>query len=281
RRNSAWRRETVTSSRKMSLSGWRPALVVSRANKNREPAFGPRLTTSRAEPAGNASIPETGASEAGASDWPSSRKSARKTEVRSGASSGGTPGPSFVVTWTLLTSLLNRLGRVCSTYRVRAGCGPSLPPNWTQPVGRSALDQLLIRLGVQQPVHRGRIGRGDLDQPALAVRVAVDHFRGVGHRVVDRGHLAVHRREQLRDALGRLDLAERLTRGDRGSRLREIDEHHIAQLILSVLGDTDTQRAFPRACRDPLVLLGVAQSVWNRHEPSLPAIPVRRRECAS
>ena len=45
-------RLTVTSSRKMSLSGCRPADVVGWSSRNREPALGPRLTTSSAEPAG-------------------------------------------------------------------------------------------------------------------------------------------------------------------------------------------------------------------------------------
>src|SRR6476620_5577707 len=80
----------------MSLSGGRPALVVERSSRKREPAFGPRLTTSSAEPAGSASTPATDCSRAGGSD--SVRKSARKTDVVSGARSGGTPGPSFVVT---------------------------------------------------------------------------------------------------------------------------------------------------------------------------------------
>jgi hypothetical protein len=73
-----------------------PALVDARSSRKREPALGPRLTTSRAEPAGSDSTPETGWSWAGASA--SERKSARKTEVVSGERSGGTPGPSFVVT---------------------------------------------------------------------------------------------------------------------------------------------------------------------------------------
>jgi len=55
RENSACRRETVTSSRKMSLSGWRPADVRSLSSRNRLPALGPRLTSSNAVPGGNAS----------------------------------------------------------------------------------------------------------------------------------------------------------------------------------------------------------------------------------
>src|SRR5579885_125026 len=39
----------------MSLSGWRPAVVTSWSSRKRLPAFGPRLTTSSAEPGVNAS----------------------------------------------------------------------------------------------------------------------------------------------------------------------------------------------------------------------------------
>src|SRR5581483_1162621 len=50
RRISACRLDTVTSSRKTSLSGFRPAVVDSFSIRNVEPALGPRLTTRRACP---------------------------------------------------------------------------------------------------------------------------------------------------------------------------------------------------------------------------------------
>ena len=55
RRNSAWCWLTVMSSRTMSLSACRPADVTGRSSRNRDPALGPRLTTSRAEPLGSPS----------------------------------------------------------------------------------------------------------------------------------------------------------------------------------------------------------------------------------
>src|SRR5699024_3041286 len=51
--NSACRRETVTSSRKISLSGCRPACTTSSSRRNREPEPGPRCTTSSACPEGS------------------------------------------------------------------------------------------------------------------------------------------------------------------------------------------------------------------------------------
>ena len=53
--NTAWRRETVTSSRKISLSLWRPAVTSSWSSRNRLPALGPFCTTSIALPVGRAS----------------------------------------------------------------------------------------------------------------------------------------------------------------------------------------------------------------------------------
>ena len=50
--NSACWRETVTSSRKISLSGCRPACTTSSSSRNREPEPGPRWTTSSAWPVG-------------------------------------------------------------------------------------------------------------------------------------------------------------------------------------------------------------------------------------
>src|SRR3954452_22875344 len=67
----------------MSLSGWRPAVVTSWSSRNRLPAFGPRLTTSSAEPAGRDST---------APAWASAAASAI-----SGASPVSTP-PTFGIT---------------------------------------------------------------------------------------------------------------------------------------------------------------------------------------
>src|SRR5262249_10266092 len=54
------------SSRKMSLSGWRPAVVTGFTSANRDPALGPRLTTSMAAPEGTSSS-STDTSSSGAS----------------------------------------------------------------------------------------------------------------------------------------------------------------------------------------------------------------------
>jgi hypothetical protein len=69
RRNSACRRETVTSSRKMSLSGCRPTVVTSLSSRKRLPAFGPRLTTSSALPVGSDSGATSPSSSTVSSAW--------------------------------------------------------------------------------------------------------------------------------------------------------------------------------------------------------------------
>src|ERR1700757_3632723 len=87
--NSAWRRLTVTSSRKMSLSGCRPADVTGWSSKNREPAFGPRLTTTTPAPLGKPSTAAARSVSAAADVRSSFSKSARKTEVVSAPTSSG------------------------------------------------------------------------------------------------------------------------------------------------------------------------------------------------
>src|SRR4051794_21080394 len=142
----------------MSLSGWRPALVTARSRRNRDPALGPRLTTSSAAPSGRASTPETAGSCAGGSA--SDRKSARKTDVVSGARSGGTPGPSFMVTSGSPTAdgSGHGSGRCGQTYRAGADGHRA----------RSFPDELAVRVRVEQPV--GGVARPDVEHPAVLVR---------------------------------------------------------------------------------------------------------------
>src|SRR5438132_708291 len=52
---SACRRDTVMSSRKISLLGWRPARVTDASSRNFDPALGPRFTTSIPVPSGSSS----------------------------------------------------------------------------------------------------------------------------------------------------------------------------------------------------------------------------------
>src|SRR6202041_1026052 len=120
--NSAWRRLTAMSSRKMPLSGWRPADVTGWSSKNREPALGPRVTMSSAEPLGKSSTSHIGPSAlAGAAASSSPRKSSRKAEVVSVATSSG--GPSLSLRLTYCSLLANRQDQLClTTNRDETNC---------------------------------------------------------------------------------------------------------------------------------------------------------------
>ena len=83
-RNSACQRLTVTSSRKMSLSGWRPTELTTWSSRNRAPAFDPRRTTIRPDLSGSPSTPVGPGAKPG--DCSSPRKSARNIDVLSAAS---------------------------------------------------------------------------------------------------------------------------------------------------------------------------------------------------
>ncbi|EUA42615.1 hypothetical protein I553_6475 [Mycobacterium xenopi 4042] len=130
--------------------GMPAAEVVGWSSRNRDPAFGPRLTTSSAEPAGSPSTPETAVSapaSAGASS--SLRKSERKTDVVSTVTSSEFWSFSFSVTgcsslaavvssdrpagpvigrFSLVVSTVPRTGAQCANHRRIAGPDARLLP---------------------------------------------------------------------------------------------------------------------------------------------------------
>src|SRR6516225_7008547 len=75
----------------MSLSGWRPAVVSSPSSRNRLPAFGPRMTRSRALPGGRA--PNDAESGYRSSPRSSSVRPSEIVEVVSPGRPGRHPGP--------------------------------------------------------------------------------------------------------------------------------------------------------------------------------------------
>ncbi|COY07017.1 Uncharacterised protein [Mycobacterium tuberculosis] len=98
------------------------------SSRNRDPALGPRLTTSNAEPGGSPSTPETALSVpacAGASS--SLRKSARKTEVVSTVTSSEVW--SFSISGFMSVTRCSSLAAVALSDRVvRPASRYSLPP---------------------------------------------------------------------------------------------------------------------------------------------------------
>src|SRR4029453_11984886 len=105
-----------------------------------------------------------------------------------------------------------------------------------------------------------------VDQPALAVRVGVDQVRLVGQPLVDRRHRAGHRRVQVADALGGLQLAARVARPHRGPYLGQLDEHDVTELVLGVVGNPDPGGTVARRLH-PLVLGRVLQIFGVHRRP--------------
>src|SRR5690606_14427516 len=93
--------------------------------------------------------------------------------------------------------------------------------------------------------------------PAGAVRILVDQLRPIGQLTVDLDDAAAHGRVDVGDRLDRLHHGKGFPCLEDASFLRQVDEHHVPQLMLGVVGD-----AHPHAVAflpDPLVLLAVAQ----------------------
>src|SRR5829696_5730772 len=192
----AWRRDTVTSSRKMSLSGWRPAETSSLSSTKREPAPGPRFTTSTPAPSGRSSSPTATSSSPPASAstgvrvnvWSSPRTSSGAPQDEQKLAPGGFRCPQL-------------LQKTSATLRSRG----------------SAVDEPAVALGVEQAVQVAGVAGLEEAQPALAVGVLVQALGGVGELVVDLAHHARHRRVDVRHRLGRLDLGERRPRLELGA----------------------------------------------------------------
>src|SRR4051812_17450518 len=88
---------------------------------------------------------------------------------------------------------------------------------------RSGRDGLLVGRSVHQ-LRGGRAVRdGNLEEPAAAVRVAVDQLRRGVERVVDRNDLTGDRRVDVADGLGRLELADSVTGSHLGALVGELD----------------------------------------------------------
>src|SRR5262249_50834127 len=122
----------------------------------------------------------------------------------------------------------------------RAGSAPC----WADSASVTALrGELLVLRGREQiaPLLGGR--RPDDQHPALAVRIGVDGLGLLAELGVGLHHLAGHRREEVGDGLHRLHHAEGLVRGDLGAGLRQLDEDHVTELLLSEGGDADAHAA--------------------------------------
>src|SRR3954467_9997903 len=112
---------------------------------------------------------------------------------------------------------------------------------------------LLVGGGVQQLVEVGGI-RGLYAEHPCGERVLV-HLLGRGRQVrVGGDDLAGDGRVDVARRLHRLDHAHRLALRDLAAGLRRLDEDHVAQLLLRVVGDADAHGAV-RLAAHPLVAL--------------------------
>ena len=117
-------------------------------------------------------------------------------------------------------------------------------------------DELLVGLRREEALKFAGIAQAHLEEPAAAVRLLVDQLRIVDRLLVHFDQLAADRREEVGDGLHRLYLSHLLVLGNLRAGGGQVEVDDVAELILSVVGDTDLRRAFVGA--HPFVLFGVA-----------------------
>src|ERR1700736_2459494 len=172
----AWRRDTVTSSRNRSESGWRPMLVAAASRAKVLPAFGPRRTTN---------IPRSGGRSS--RRWPSSASSSWRSSsspseaVVSSASPSDAPHEEQKFA---PGSLSWPQRRHSMPPRV-----PTPPRAFNDPGGSAGLDELLVGRGVHERVELGGVRERDREDPALPVGVLVEELGSVVQPLVHRGDL--------------------------------------------------------------------------------------------
>ena len=113
----------------------------------------------------------------------------------------------------------------------------------------------------------GRILHLHLDHPGATVRFAVHQVRGIVQVGVSLDHLAGDRAVKVGGGLDGFHRAENVAMAEGRADLREVDERHVAQRGLRVVGDAD-DRGTVGGDLDPLVVLGVTEVCWNFHSPN-------------
>src|SRR5436305_126266 len=144
-----------------------------------------------------------------------------------------------------------------SPLRSPMAAAPAAPG---EPLSFSTLHVLLVLLGLHHDFQIVRGGEPDLEQPALAVGTLVEELGIVHHGVVDLDDLARDGREHLGHGLDRLDRAELVIGVEHLADLRQLHEHHLAQLLLRELGDPEHAEIVLDA--KPLVLPRIEIIAW-------------------
>src|SRR5690606_18930905 len=128
--------------------------------------------------------------------------------------------------------------------------------------GRDSASALLRREGsvggfVHQRVELAGIGDADAEEPAFPHRISVDQLWPVVQRTVHLDHLARDRRIDLARRLHRFDDRRFRAGGEALANLRQLDEDHVAELLLSESADANGGDAAIDAY--PLMLLAVSE----------------------
>src|SRR5262245_23990365 len=207
------------SSRKTSLSGWRPKRVRRSESRTFSPACGPARTTSTPPPGG---------------------RSARLTTA---SSAGLDESCNGSVGWNVMVDSSRTTSRAAPHDEQKfdfAGLRwPHLLQNTYSTQNPSPVDERLIRRGVEQLVHLRYVDWSNEGDPTVAVGVLVDPLRLVGEVGVHLHDRAADRRVDVGHRLGRLDLTERLARLHLRSDGGHLHEDDVTQGILRVVGETD------------------------------------------
>src|SRR5579885_3358426 len=137
----------------------------------------------------------------------------------------------------------------CMARRQRALRGYALSANITLVVG-----------GAQQLVQFVRGRQSDSNKPGLAVRILIELLGRGLERFVDFDHLAGNRRIDIRHRFHGFYRAQRLPLFEFRADFRQVDIYDVAQLLLSVVRDSDPSGIAVHA--HPLVFFGVTVIFW-------------------
>src|SRR5216683_1778651 len=116
---------------------------------------------------------------------------------------------------------------------------------------------------VHQPVEFCRVCQSHLNQPRCTMRVGIDFLRRIVQFAVCFNHLPRGRRIDLADSLDRLYGAKGLSSFDFRPRFGQLDEDHVAEFMLCVIGDSDRRESALDI--DPFMLFRVTVSLGIRH----------------
>src|SRR6266478_4267364 len=174
---------------------------------------------------------------------------------------------------TVRRSILGRRRRASPAAR-QGSSGGSASGRGFLTLGR---DVGLVGSRVHQPAELSGVRQTHFDQPRRAVRIAIDFLGRILKFAIGFDHFSRNRRVNLADGLYGLHRAKRLSGFDFRSGLGQLDEDHVAQFMLRVVGDPDGCE--PALHVDPLMFFRIAVILWIGHHvtPWILLRPIRIR----